>query len=317
MLCLGLASALRKAAAQRYPKEKLDRKKESLWLLGFGFIFGAIGIFFFWPDKIYILSELRNMSLWLLLPLAINVSATTAALLLGRSIIFPMDEDLYESALGNDNTDEYDGFTLLFLIGVVGGLSTMPPRRSYSNWIQHCCFDIAIMCASCKLLTSARKKRNIWRDDPSSYELLVGLAEAPMDTEEVVHPLDLRSSYMTERSHYIIEIQNPFNRARTLKMNGSTVFVALIMLMVWVTTISNNYLGPTFPGKAASIDRHYAPLVPLEIVINMYKEPLEDVKGLQMVSRVHPRCPKRLSRSTQKTRKQTWRRLKCQQAPTT
>jgi hypothetical protein len=35
-----------------------------------------------------------------------------------------------------------------------------------------------------------------------------------------------------------------------------------------------------FPGKAASINHHYASLVPLEIAINVYEEPLEDVRRL-------------------------------------
>jgi hypothetical protein len=50
--------------------------------------------------------------------------------------------------------------------------------------------------------------------------------------------------------------------------------------MVWIAAISRYCLRPDFPGKAASINHHYASYVPLEIVINMYNEPLEDVRRL-------------------------------------
>jgi hypothetical protein len=192
-LCAGIASALRKAAAQHHPKDKLGRKEESPWLVGFECIIGAIGIIFFWPGKTYGLLELHNMSLWLLLPLAMIVSATTTALLLGRSTIFPMDEDLPGSVPGI-NTEEYDMFTLLFLTGFIQCFLTMPARRSYTNQIQYFCFAIAVPCANFKLLTSARKKWNLWRVETLSHELLDGLAEEQIDSDEAIHPQDLRGS---------------------------------------------------------------------------------------------------------------------------
>jgi hypothetical protein len=95
MLCPGPASESRKAAAQRYPMYKLGRKEESVWLLGFGLTFGAIGIIFVWLDKICVLSELRIISLWLLLPLAMHVFATTITLLLGRSTILLVEVTVF------------------------------------------------------------------------------------------------------------------------------------------------------------------------------------------------------------------------------
>jgi hypothetical protein len=128
---------------------------------------------------------------------------TITTLLLGRSTILPIDEDLCRSMPGIENTDENDVFTLLFLRGSIECFLIIPRRRSYSSWIQYCCFALAMLCASCKLFTSTGKKWTLWRDDISSYKLLAGLAEAPTDTEEVVHPLDLRSFYMKERSYRI------------------------------------------------------------------------------------------------------------------
>jgi hypothetical protein len=183
MVCAGLAGALMKAVIRHHAKDKLDRKEESLWLVGFGCVIGVVEVIFFWPDKIYILSELRVMSLWLLLPIAINVSATTTALLFGRSVIFPMDEDLSEHTSGADKTDKYNVFALLFLTGVVGFFSAFALLRSYTNWIQYCCFALAMLCASCKTPTTSRKKQNHWRDYTSSYELMDGPIEAPTEPE--------------------------------------------------------------------------------------------------------------------------------------
>jgi CRISPR/Cas system-associated endoribonuclease Cas2 len=273
MGCAGLAGALRKAVIRHHAKDKLGRKEESFWLVGFGCVIGTVEVILFWPDKIYILSEVRAMSLWLLLPLTINVFATTTALLLGRSVIFPMDDDLSEHTPGADNTDEYDVFVLLFLTGVVGFFSAFALLRSYTNWIQYCCFALAMLCASCKMLTTRRKKRKHWRDHTSSYELLDGPTEAPTYSEEEVDSLDISGSQT-------LKIRNPFNRTSVWKINFLAVVGACILLVVWGMAMSGNYVPRDSPGKAAIIDHNYEPSVPLDIVINMYKEPMEDLRKL-------------------------------------
>jgi hypothetical protein len=270
MLCAGIASALRKAAAH-HGAEMLGRREETCWLIGASYLIGAIGIIFFWSDKIYVLPELQNLSPCLLALLMINVATTTTALLFGRSIFFPMDEQLPGREFETDDTDYYDTFTLLFLTGVVGLGSVVLERRSYTSCVQYYCFGLAMVCASWKTLTSGCNQSSLWRGNYVSYELLDGTAMTPTDSEEG-----------TDTSVVGTEVKNPFDKARhwLQELILLNICGTWVLLLVWVSLVGFNFTTPDRLRESASIDRFYEPSVPLEIVLNMYKEPIEDVRKL-------------------------------------
>jgi hypothetical protein len=266
MLFAGLASALRKCAFERHPREEMpDRIQQLQWLVVSGYIIAAVWVLLFWPEKKAVMFEWRHLLL-----LGINATATTVALLVGQSMLLPKFELDTTAALRSDDGFSLTGDTwvILALVGITGCHSTLSVRRSYTNWYQLSCFAIAVLCVASKRVHNPKYSRVSRSHNRSiTYEPL-HTPFATLDREEADVPKDLEK--MGEPRH--------LRRVIRLPSYGS-VRLAVVMLSVWLAYTYLNFFTPNH-AEPHALDREYIPVLPLEIVISMYKEPIEDVREL-------------------------------------
>jgi hypothetical protein len=270
MLFAGVASALRRAAIRHHTEDFPSRKEETCWFLGAGYIIATIWITWYWPDKYMGVSDFRHVPMFLLL---INLAATTSALLVGRSTIFPMDEDLVQEKSESDLSSlcNQDAFLLAIMAGIAGCSCAFPIRRSYSNWIQYGCFAVAVACASLKpLLASGHIRLNQQHVEDTAYELVDNAyAMRAGDEEEASGVKDDRNM-----SHRDL----PWTKTSCWNMRSITQGGVVVLL--WVLSLCLNFSDIGYTQHDASIDNDYEPAMPLEIVLSMYKEPIVEVRDL-------------------------------------
>jgi hypothetical protein len=81
LLFLGIARSLEKIATQHHLKDMPSQKEQLYWFVGAGYIVGVAWILLFWPDNIFTTIAFGHIPM---LTIAINVIATSLALLLGK-----------------------------------------------------------------------------------------------------------------------------------------------------------------------------------------------------------------------------------------
>jgi hypothetical protein len=272
MLFAGTANALRRAAIRHHTEDFPSRKEETYWFLGAGFVITAIWITWYWPEKYLVVLDFGHVPFVLL---SVNLIATTTALLVGGSTIFPLDENLVEVNPKDNIVSLYnqDVFVLAIMAGIAGCSSTLSIRRSYSSWIQYCCFAVAVACTSLKpLLASGYIRLNRQHDETTAYELMGNDCSIPAGgdgDEEAGDTLgDLnrsqRSQTWTSKSLW----------------NMRSIVQGFVVILLWVISLCMNFSDIGFIRHDATVDHSYEPTMPLEIVLSMYKEPIEEVRDL-------------------------------------
>ena len=270
MLFAGIASALSKFA-KRHSRGELPSQTEQLQcLVVAGYIVAAVWVVLFWPDQNAIAFDPQLTPL-----LIINTAATTTALLIGNSSILPISTDIEEKGPGSDEEGSYthDVPSLLALVGIAGCLSALSVRRSYTNWYQLCCFILGVLCIALKVLRGFeddRKDRHQIRF--TTYELLDDTASRTIGEEEAGVPNEASGKVRSGLSTF---------------GGGSPSLVPIrlgvVLLLIWGLYTCLNFSAPQH-ARHFTLDRDYEPTTPLEVVISMYKEPVEDVR--ELVSRL-------------------------------
>jgi hypothetical protein len=191
MVFAGIANSLRRAALQRYATDYPNHNEEYYWLLGAGYCITVTWILFFWKDRNIVLRDLNHVPF---IFIVVNIVATTIALLVGRSTVFPMDVYLLEDGPNNDKAPslcDYDTFALMMLAGIAGCSTTILIRRSYTNWVQYCCFALAIVSGGLQpTLAIERTRTKCQVKDSLTYELLEHRSSTSADDEEADRVVD-------------------------------------------------------------------------------------------------------------------------------
>jgi hypothetical protein len=258
MLFAGIATALRRATVQHHLDDAPSRRIEQMYFLSAGYVIGGIWTFLSWPDRYLLQAELRHVPIPLPL-LAIHVIATVAALRTGGSTILPIAEHPLEDRLEDDDArppGDKDAHTLLVLVGLTSCYTALSVRRSYTNWVQYCCFAIAVLCIVYKsMLISKHSGIALPQNDHTAYELLDNSASTETVEEE----------------------SNETNDIESAQRNPQRQSIRLPVLLLCILSTVMNYSTFEYSRDITSLDRDYTPAASLEVVISMYKEPVGHV----------------------------------------
>jgi hypothetical protein len=265
MLFAGIATALRRAATKHHSDDTPSRRIEQPYFLSAGFVIGGIWTLLSWPDRYLLQAELRHVPIPLPL-LAIHVIATAAALRTGGSTILPIAEHPLEDRFEDDDArlpGDKDAHTLLVLVGLTSCYSALSVRRSYTNWVQYCCFAIAVLCIA---YISKHSAIALPRDHHTAYELLDNSASTETGEEGSNETDDIESAQ-----------RNPQRQPIHLLVGPRAIFHVVMVLLLCILSTVMNYSTFEYGKGITSLDRDYKPVASLEVVLSMYKEPVRDV----------------------------------------
>ncbi|KAF2685580.1 hypothetical protein K458DRAFT_441994 [Lentithecium fluviatile CBS 122367] len=201
--------------------------------------------------------QLRNVPL-----LAVNALATAAAILMGQSILFPIDEvssesDNFPGVLGWSDTA-----TPWLMVGSIGLASTLTLRRSYLSFFQIGFFSLVTLCFGGAL------RAWTWR---RVYEALSSTTELnAMESDNTVLSDGSDATRVAEA-----------RRWRSISQRFSPY--SILLASIWIPYLMLNfsewkYLKPVRVHPA--LDREYTPKTAVQIVVSMYKEPVDEVAQL-------------------------------------
>lgn len=264
MLMLGLASALRKLASKHYPGVSLSQSTDASWLVAIGILITAFCALSGWPDEHRNLLDRENLLLRTL-----NAISTGAALLIGGSVLFPIE------TIGNGRSSGYtasqrvsDAFTQLTMTAIIGCFTTLSLRRSYSSWYQLCFYFLAVLCiCGHEVYRSSWKQARQPKDPHGSYDMVPCSPRTRSDDSEEAGEADMLAS----RPDYSHGFRSSVS--------------SIILVMIWTAYVSFNFGQRQYPHIEPRLDLKYEANTPLEVVISMYKERTEDVASL--ISKLH------------------------------
>lgn len=202
-----------------------------------------------------------NVSLFI-----INALASALALILGKSLLFPMDEESAYPFLRSGDAQTHPAWNasmLVILVGIVGCYSTLSVRRSYTSVYQLVCFwfAIAMICIEKKAHTISSQSSGI------SHNIN-----------------ELVSSSEDNDSDDIIGETHHSRKSATLSSSRRTTFsrfvVGIAAVSLWTVFIMCNTSDRPEYHRATVLDREYRTDVPVEIVLSIYGEPIEEVVDL-------------------------------------
>ncbi len=262
MLCAGVARALRKFVDKRYPEDSGDTSLEHVRLIGMGAVAAVAWVVLPGADEHLMMFTLKNTPL-----LAINAFSTGAAMLLGGSILFPMNLSAgleSQRIAGFPLKSVRDALALPFLASIAGCVASLHIRRPYISWYQFWCFVLAIACIGYGSRQTKSRGASRQGDSAGDYELV----SDPAQSRDVI-PTIMVEDFDTEQSR----TRQPESRGT---IRGCIVLVG-ITLLLWATYFFLNFNPRPRLRMDSRLDQKYAPTIPLEVIISMYKEPIHEV----------------------------------------
>lgn len=182
--------------------------------------------------------------------LVLNAFSTAMAIQLGKSMVLPMDDGAVSAtshALDARVHRIRDALTIAVLTGLAGCYSTLLTRRSYTNIYQLCCFWLAAMCFSSWSWTR--------------------VPQAGLPNTRLAHSTHGR---MRSSSWLVSSPIKPFWK----------YLAGVGIASVWIAYGVLNFTERQEAYKPTSLDGTYVASMAIEIVVSMYKEPIEDVAEL-------------------------------------
>lgn len=275
MLFAGIASALGKFALRHNHREELPSPtKQMQFLVGIGFAISALWVLLFWPSEKAITFEPEHIPL-----LIVSCAATTAASLIGASLILPTSElFVYEETKhAGASAYTYKILHLIVMVGVAGCYSGLSVRGSYVSWYQLSCFAVAVACISRKAIQDTEgDSAHEHRDRSNAYALLTNSSPTTMRVDETQ---PFTGVYGTSRSFR--------RRLEGWASQSYNIRLSMVLGFVWAFYLYLNFHTPRHV-QVSTLDLEYEPSLPIELVISMYKEPVEDVKRLVTSVRMNP-----------------------------
>ena len=262
MLFAGAARGLWKTAIAYQPDIIVDESNHTGRYIIVGALVGVAWALVFGTGGHILALNLEHAPL-----LAINAVASA---LLGKSILLPIDDGAADAAsrtVDDPVHNTWDILTLIVLTGIVGCHSTLSVRRSYTNMYQFCCFLFGITSIGIRACTKVSNTRlqNSWITS-GTYEL----------TSSSELPTEGRDSLTEEVDHFGMAAS--VSSARKNALRGYILVISIVSL--WTAYGVMNFTERQEHQSLALLDRDYVPQSSLEIVLSMYKEPIDDVSKL-------------------------------------
>ncbi|USP80884.1 phospholipid-translocating p-type atpase [Curvularia clavata] len=245
MLFAGVARGLWKTAVIHHPDVLTANVNQASLQVMVGALVGVVSALVFGMNGRIFAFEAGNGFL-----LGLNALSTAMAIQLGKSAVLPMDDGVVTAPFHSLDDRVHricDAVTIAVFTGLAGCYSTLLTRRSYTNVYQICCFWLAIMCISS------------W---PCARMPHAGLPNTRL--AQSMHGRMRSSSWPVNRQ------VKPFWK-----------YVAGVgIASLWITYGVLNFTERQEPYRPASLDQTYVASMPVEIVVSMYKEPIEGVAKL-------------------------------------
>jgi hypothetical protein len=199
--------------------------------------------------------------------LSVNAMATATAILLGQSILLPLDS----AGSGHDVFERRDTIMFLLMTGATGLTAVLQVRRSYTGTFQFAFYGLALalighMSWIDRLGTRVtRSSRKVYQDTPSAFDV------ENVDGDDKQY---LNASNTTR--------VDDASRRWTVQLERG--FLGFILLpCIWIPYLMFNYSERIYNGPAIVqplLDHGYRAGTAIEIVVNMYKEPVDEVAQL-------------------------------------
>ncbi|KAF2129832.1 hypothetical protein P153DRAFT_315118 [Dothidotthia symphoricarpi CBS 119687] len=268
MLLAGAARALWRIASRYCPEEVADCRTQTRRLVLMGALVNIIWVIVFWSGDPIFAFDLTSVPL-----LTFNAITSALALILGKSMLFPIDDEDNYTASEAGNVPVFqnvDIWTLLALTGITGCYATLSQRRSYTNVYQFGCFFFAMLCISGKASTGLLPGQPQYTSATRSTHQLTDLSVERLSDDSGISPLfeeiDETDKYTSLPSWW------------NLKLRRFLLSVGVIL--VWTVYGVSNFTERSNPSDLTLLDEKYVPTMDIEIVLSMYKEPLDEVNEL-------------------------------------
>jgi hypothetical protein len=202
--------------------------------------------------------------------LAINLLATATAVRVGKSFLVPIDhaENERERDRWEDTTS--DILALLAMTGISGLLSVSKLRRSYTSWPQYVFFAFVVTLLSSRDLAARYGRR--W---PTMYDTVTnGVSLQSVDSEDTSASQPSACSATTRVASAPESCTNVFLR---------TLLIAAALPAAWLAYFTLNFSEHIHQKTVEAqpiLDLTYAPQMEIEVVVSMYKEPIDQVAHL-------------------------------------
>ncbi|KAK7511738.1 uncharacterized protein IWZ02DRAFT_93976 [Phyllosticta citriasiana] len=223
-------------------------------------------------DPVAAVTNFLNVDPWMF---TLNLVSLTVAVLTGGSFIFPLTTDDHSPVESNLATTQVAKISANFgMTTIVGFISTFLPIRSYATVLQLCCYCVAIIC----LLSTpqvAEGERSTSQSQGFGLESL--FKRRSQKPSFAVFDDDEASSEMS-----LVSEAEP---APTRNLIPSLVSLAAyaVLLVTWIGFLACNF-GPLPQSNAhpsvTLLDSSYSATNGFDVVISMYKEPIEAVQAI-------------------------------------
>ncbi|KAF9701319.1 hypothetical protein EKO04_000443 [Ascochyta lentis] len=268
MLLAGVARGLRKLVIVHHPDVVLENVIPSSLHVIAGALVGTAWIAVFETGNQTFALDFGSIPL-----LVLNASASAVAVLLGNSILLPLHgevADTYPQTIDVPVDRILDALTLTLLVGIVGCYSTLLTARSYTNIYQFGCFLLAITCIGsiAYVRASNRRAQNSWSTS-STYEL--------MSSPSAISAEDGDNISLTEQAH-----RSAVTAMKSSSPNAtfSKYLFGVSIGALWALYGILNFTERQEHRSPVLLDQKYVPQLPVEIVLSMYNEPLDEVRKL-------------------------------------
>jgi hypothetical protein len=280
MLMTGVARALRQIVAKHHPDVMASNMNSNSRSVAVAAVVGVVWVLVFRQGPQTFAFDLGTVPL-----LAVHAVFSALALALGKSILLPIDETVSESiflAGSARGRHTCDALTVAAFAAIVGCHSALSIRRSYTNTYQYCCFLLAMLCISSRDLIDSSQRS---RFGNSAYELVDGSRPSMQDRDSLGFAKETKLSSL---------------RALLLKIQANKLVrrysLGVSIALLWTAYVGFNYTDRPKSSNPTILDREYEPTVPVEIVLSMYKEPVEEVR--ELLSNLKKMPPLRAAEST-------------------
>jgi hypothetical protein len=267
MLLAGTARGLRKLVIIHHPDLVEENEFQTSLHVIAGALVGVVWVIVFETGSQTFAFDFGNIPL-----LALNTSASAVAMLLGNFMLFPMHGELAGTSCQTIDAPRdrlWDAMTLTLLTGIVGCYSALLTARSYTNIYQFCCFLLTITGVSSSAYVSAsnRRSQSPWVTS-STYELLSSPSTLSAEDRDTI-------SLKEEAYHSAV----PALKSSLPNNTFSKYLLGISIALLWAAYGIVNF---TERQERCSpvLDRDYVPQLPVEIVLSMYKEPIDEVRKL-------------------------------------
>ncbi|KAJ4348450.1 uncharacterized protein N0V89_009824 [Didymosphaeria variabile] len=202
--------------------------------------------------------------------LAVNLVATATALRVGKSFLVPIDHGKNEKSYNGYADNISDVFSLLAITGITGSVSAAKLRRSYTSWPQYTFFVFVIALLSSRDLAARHGRRWITMYDavPDDVNVRSVDSEDTFASELSEGSDDTRVASVPKRRDYILL---------------RTIFIVIALPGAWLAHFILNFsqhAHQKIVEPRPILDITYTPHTDIEAVINMYKEPIDQVAHL-------------------------------------